>query len=75
MKESYKDEDEERDMRIVGESSVTPDRSLVFNRGRCVVLLTRKTLLPEDIVAFRFAEVLEESCICSGCWLHSDTLR
>ncbi len=57
--EFYEDRDREEGRRIGG-FSITPDRSLVFDRDRRVILLTRERLLPEDIVAFRFAKVLEE---------------
>ncbi len=59
--EFYEDRDGENSRRVVGGSSVTPDKSLVFDRDRRVILLARKRFLPEDIVAFRFAKVLEES--------------
>ena len=62
MSEFYEDRDEERSRRIEG-SSVTRDRSLVFDRNRRVIFLTRKSLLPEDIVAFKYARVLEESTV------------
>ena len=58
--EFYEDKDEES-RRVVGGSSITPDSSLVFDRSRRVIRLTRRRLLPEDVVAFRFAEILEES--------------
>lgn len=58
--EFYEDRGREEGRRIEG-SSITPDRSLVFDRDKRVILLTRERLLPEDVVAFRFAEVLEES--------------
>ncbi len=59
--EFYKDGDKENRGRVIGGSSITPDGGLVFDRDRRVIRLTRKRFLPEDIVAFRFARVLEES--------------
>ena len=43
-----------------GGFNVTLDGSLVFDRDRRVIRLTRRRLLPEDTVAFRFAKILEE---------------
>ncbi|MEL9941091.1 MAG: hypothetical protein QW348_08925 [Ignisphaera sp.] len=40
---------------------VVSDGSIVFNRAERVIRLTRQVLLPEDVIAFAFAGVLEES--------------
>ncbi len=43
------------------EKSVTRDRTLVIDRSRRVIYLTKKKLLPEDVIAFNFAKVLEKN--------------
>ncbi|RUM46757.1 MAG: hypothetical protein DSY37_04500 [Hyperthermus sp.] len=58
--EFYEDVGEEGDGGAVGGSNVTLDGSLVFDRSRRVIRLTKGRLLPEDTVAFKFARVLEE---------------
>ncbi len=59
--EFHMDRDVENGGGIVGGPSITLDGSLVFDRDRRVISLVRERLLPEDIVAFKFAEVLEDS--------------
>jgi len=61
IQEFYESENEEEGKRVTRGFSVTRDRSLVYDREGRVILLVRRRLLPEDIVAFRFAKVLEES--------------
>ena len=61
VQEFYEDRDEERGREAVRGSSVTPDGSLVFDRDRREIRLTKRRLSPEDAVAFKFAGVLEES--------------
>ena len=62
--EFYEERDSGRGKRVSVETfSLSLDRVFVYDRDRRTIRLFREKLLPEDVVAFRFAEVLEEARI------------